>query len=80
MLHTAKEQWKVVATFVPGKWVTIQELAELSGLGKMRVMYALMYARSHDLVEEETRVCLGHDNQKYRKSVYKKKVAFTPST
>jgi len=79
-ITTAREQWELVAPFVSDRWVTMQELAELSGLSRTRVTHALMHARSHGFVEEETRVCLYRDNQKYRKSVYKKRVAFPLST
>lgn len=73
MISTAKQEWSQVEHLMPDYWVTMFEFADSIGVSHMKVIHALMYARTHGLVEEKTVKRIGHKGNTIRSSVYRKK-------
>lgn len=72
MIGTAKQAWMIVEPLMPsGKWFSVSELAAITDRSRT-TLHALMYARTHNLVEEETRKYILHGKTR-RQSVYRKK-------
>jgi hypothetical protein len=81
-VYTSRDQWELIRLSIPDEWITMKELATVAKMAPMRIAHGLMYARTHGLVEEGTRVCVDVRGQQYRKSIYRRKIPvdFTPGT
>lgn len=78
MISTAKQCWEITNQQVPDdRFVDVSELVKITGLSKMTVTYALMYARERGLVEEDTITYIytypSGKREKRRKNIYRKR-------